>query len=71
MQQLKRALKLGLSNGLVMLTLAGCPLTTRTQTSVINPACQIYEKIRYSRNDTVDTQKQVREHNAVHTATCG
>jgi hypothetical protein len=38
--------------------------------SVIDTACQAFEPIRYSRNDTDETKRQIRGHNAAWTALC-
>lgn len=53
----------------VLATLAGCQ-TTVTRSGVTDagrgaPFCAVAEPILYSRNDTPETQRQVREHNAV------
>jgi hypothetical protein len=37
---------------------------------VIDTACQAFEPIRYSRNDTAETVRQVRAHNAAWDALC-
>lgn len=54
------------------LALAGC----QTNSSVIETLgrasfCDVAEPIYYSKNDTDETKKQVREHNAVGVAICG
>jgi hypothetical protein len=38
--------------------------------AVIDTACQAFEPIRYSRNDTDETKRQIRGHNAAWTALC-
>lgn len=38
--------------------------------AVIDTACQAFEPIRYSRNDTDETKRQVRGHNAAWEALC-
>lgn len=40
------------------------------QQAVIDTACQAFEPIRYSRQDTPETIKQVRAHNAAWDALC-
>jgi hypothetical protein len=37
---------------------------------VVDTACQAFEPIRYSRDDTAETVKQVRAHNAAWNALC-
>jgi hypothetical protein len=39
-------------------------------TAVIDTACQAFEPIRYSRNDTEETKRQARGHNAAWDALC-
>lgn len=38
--------------------------------AVVDTACQAFEPIRYSRDDTAETIKQVRAHNAAWDALC-
>jgi len=38
--------------------------------AVVDTACQAFEPIRYSRNDTAETIRQVRTHNAAWDALC-
>lgn len=38
--------------------------------AVVDTACRAFEPIRYSRNDTNETQRQVRAHNAAWDALC-
>lgn len=40
------------------------------QPVVIDTVCQVVEPIRYSRNDTTETIRQVRAHNAAWDALC-
>lgn len=37
---------------------------------VIDTACTAFEPVRYSRNDTEETKRAVREHNAAYDALC-
>lgn len=38
--------------------------------AVVDTACRAFEPIRYSRNDTTETIKQARAHNAAWNALC-
>lgn len=53
------------------LMLAGCQ-TTKTPSAATSTAsfCKVAEPIFYSRTDSPDTRKQIREHNAVGIALC-
>ena len=67
-----KVVRLALISGL--LTLAACQ-TIQGRSSGISllgraPFCSNAEPITYSRRDTVDTVKQIREHNAVGIALC-
>lgn len=70
-----RAGRLALISGLVML--AGCQSIKTTPSSGTSaaigkaPFCSVAEPIFYSRTDTEETRKQVREHNAVGARLCG
>lgn len=59
----------------VSVMLAGCSTINQTLTAATKRVsgaqfCSVAEPITYSRKDTVDTQKQVREHNAVWDELC-
>lgn len=51
-----------------LLILTGCQTTTRS--GAIDTSCLAFETITYSRKDTLQTIRQVREHNAAFTAIC-
>ena len=38
--------------------------------AVIDTSCEAFEPIRYSRTDTEETRRQIREHNAAWDALC-
>ena len=59
-------LKLAPLAGLLML--ASCQ--TPTATGAIDTSCLTFEPIRYSRKDTIGTQRQARGHNAAYDALC-
>jgi hypothetical protein len=40
------------------------------QKAIVDTACSAFEPIRYSRNDTDDTKRQIRAHNAAWDALC-
>lgn len=63
MRALKRLVPLA-----VLLPLAACQTTTPT--AVTDTSCLALEPIRYSRNDTDETQQQIRAHNAAWDALC-
>lgn len=55
-----------------LLTLNGCATTTGSAgTTDASVACQSFEPIRWSVQDTDQTISQVKEHNAVWRALCG
>lgn len=63
---------------ILALMLAGCqtmliPSVGTDRSAAIGkaPFCSVAEPIAYSRKDTVETQKQAREHNAVGASLCG
>jgi len=49
--------------------LAACQTTIPT--SAIDTSCLAMEPITYSRADTADTRKQIRQHNVAYKALCG
>lgn len=51
-----------------VLILPAC--ATTIPTGATDTSCQAFEPIRYSRKDTDETQRQVREHNAAWDALC-
>jgi hypothetical protein len=52
-----------------LLILTGCATTTATVgTDAV--ACSVFEPIRWSKQDTTDTIRQVKEHNATWDALC-
>ncbi len=53
---------------LAMASLTGCQTTTRT--GEIKAGCLVFDPITYSRNDTPETAKQVRQHNAAWESLC-
>lgn len=58
--------RLALLGALLMLT--ACQSTT--QIAVTDTSCQAFEPIRYSRSDTAETVRQVRQHNAAFRTLC-
>lgn len=48
--------------------LAACQTTT--QTVAIDTSCIAFERITYSRKDTIETAIQIRRHNAAYKAIC-
>lgn len=44
---------------------------TATPSGVIDTSCLAFEPVTYSRKDTGDTVRQVRQHNAAFVALCG
>lgn len=50
--------------------LSGC-VTTQTPKAVPDSSCVAFSVIRPSRQDTLDTKKQVLEHNTVYRKICG
>ena len=70
-----KAARLALLSGLVMLagcqTILGRSNATRVGLLGRAPFCSVAEPITYSRRDTVETVKQIRELNAVGIELCG
>ena len=70
-----KVVRLALLSGL--LVLSGCQTiqgrSSATSAGLLGraPFCSVAEPITYSRRDTVETVKQVREHNAVGNELCG
>lgn len=65
-----------LANLLMLLLLAtviaGCKTTDSAgATDAVRVACQSFQAIYWSKNDTPETVKQVKEHNAAGKAICG
>ena len=52
----------------VLLPLAACKTTTPI--AATDTSCLAYEPIRYSRNDSEETRRQIIEHNAAWDALC-
>jgi hypothetical protein len=44
---------------------------TATPSGVIDTSCLAFEPVTYSRKDTADTVRQIRQHNAAFVALCG
>lgn len=55
---------------LLVLPLVVTACQTPTPIGGIDTSCQAFEPITYSRKDTAETMKQVREHNAAWDALC-
>ena len=54
---------------LVLAFLPACQ--TKTNTGATKAVCAVFPPITYSRSDTEETQRQVRQHNAGFDAYCG
>lgn len=54
----------------LMLSLMGCSLTPTVATRYIDTSCQSFTIIHYSKDDTGETQTQVRAHNRAWHALC-
>lgn len=66
--RLTRAMLLG---GLILVSIVLTSCQT-TASAVTSPAmCTVFKPIYWSKDDTLDTAKQVREHNAVWKSVCG
>jgi outer membrane biogenesis lipoprotein LolB len=59
--------KLVLPAALLMLT--GCQTTTPS--GAIDTSCLAFEPVTYSRRDTPQTVREIRQHNAAFAAICG
>jgi len=55
---------------LALMSLASCQTTASVATDK-SVACQVFKPIYWSKDDTVDTAKQITEHNAVWLKLCG
>jgi hypothetical protein len=55
----------------VILTLTGCARTTGSGVDPFDTGCLAFRSIRWSVEDTDETIRAVKEHNAVGVRTCG
>ena len=62
--------KLLLLGGLLVLSLTACDLGGETTPLVIDTSCSAFWEHRVNSNDTIDTQRNVVEHNAVFNILC-
>jgi hypothetical protein len=51
--------------GVVQVSLTACATVTPTVVTVVKSDAEAFKHIRYSKNDTTDTQRQARRHNAL------
>lgn len=57
--------------GLMLMPLAACTTIRSTGTIVVDTTCSAMKPITYSAaNDTAETVKEIRQHNAAYTALC-
>jgi len=57
--------------GLALLLMAACKTTASVETEPPSAMCVAFKPIYWSKDDTVDTQKQAVAHNAAWKALCG